>query len=191
VVFTLILIAALLHASWNVLVKRAPDKELITVAVTTGAMAVAVVMLPFLPAPARASWPCLAMSGVLQVGYFVLLARAHSRAEMSQAYPLMRGSEDPDAGTSNAVVIAAYTLCGSVLAGPPLLLWAWLRGRDAAMRAVVGYLPLGLLGGAATVLSYALALWAMTRARVALSPPCVRPRSCSGWPCRGSRCPSA
>jgi drug/metabolite transporter (DMT)-like permease len=126
VVFALILLAALLHASWNALVKRAPDKRLITVAVTTAAMAIAMVALPFLPAPARASWPYLAMSTVLQVTYFVLLARAYSHADMSHAYPLMRGVAP--------MLVALASLLGL---GEPLGLAGWLG---------IGMLCLGLLG---------------------------------------------
>ena len=50
-----------------------------------------IILLPFLPAPALASWPYLAAATVLQVTYFSLVAAAYRVADMSQVYPLMRG----------------------------------------------------------------------------------------------------
>jgi drug/metabolite transporter (DMT)-like permease len=90
-VFSIILFAALLHAAWNAIVKVAPDKTLTAILVAVSAAAVSVVVLPFLPQPAPASWPFLAISTVLQVGYYGLVAGAYKAADMSLAYPLMRG----------------------------------------------------------------------------------------------------
>ena len=58
-VFGVVLFAALLHASWNAIVKGAPDKLLTTVLVAAASAVIAVIALPFLPqpAPAPASWP--------------------------------------------------------------------------------------------------------------------------------------
>lgn len=91
-VFAIVLFAALLHAGWNAIVKGAPDKLLTTILVAASAAVISSVALPFLPQPARASWPFLAASAVLQVGYYLLVARAYRGADMSQAYPLMRGT---------------------------------------------------------------------------------------------------
>lgn len=62
----------------------------------------------------------------------------------------------------------AYALWIFLLSGIELLLWAslWRRRQFAAQ--LRGRWPLGLAGGAATVVSYTLALWAMTVAPVAL-----------------------
>jgi len=91
-VFVVVLAAALLHAVWNAIVKSAPDKFLTTILVTTSAALISAVALPFLPAPARASWHYAALSALFQMTYFVLVARTYQVADMSQAYPLMRGS---------------------------------------------------------------------------------------------------
>lgn len=91
-VFGIVLFAALLHASWNAIVKGAPDKLLTTILVAASAAAISALTLPFLAQPARESWPFLAASAVLQVGYYLLVARAYRGADMSQAYPLMRGT---------------------------------------------------------------------------------------------------
>jgi drug/metabolite transporter (DMT)-like permease len=90
-VFAVVIAAALLHASWNAIVKSAGDKLLTTVMVTIAAAGISLVLLPFLTAPAPASWPCAALSALLQIAYFLLLARTYEVADMSQTYPLMRG----------------------------------------------------------------------------------------------------
>ena len=45
----------------------------------------------FLPPPAPASWPYLIVSGVIHVAYFIVLGLAYRKADLSVAYPLMRG----------------------------------------------------------------------------------------------------
>jgi drug/metabolite transporter (DMT)-like permease len=86
-----VLSGALLHATWNAIVKSADDKFLTTIMVTAAAALIAVVVLPFMSVPARASWPYIGVSMVSQVAYFVLVARTYQIADMSLTYPLMRG----------------------------------------------------------------------------------------------------
>lgn len=90
-VFGLIMFAAALHASWNAIVKAGKNTLLTTVVVTASAAVWAAVFLPFLPSPDSQSWPYIALSVVLQIAYFGLLARVYRIADMSQTYPLMRG----------------------------------------------------------------------------------------------------
>jgi drug/metabolite transporter (DMT)-like permease len=92
VVFAVVLLAALLHATWNAIVKAGGDKLLTTIMVTAAAAALAAVLLPFLRAPAVASWPFAAASALFQITYFLLVARTYAIADMSQTYPLMRGT---------------------------------------------------------------------------------------------------
>jgi hypothetical protein len=59
-IFCIVLFAALLHASWNAIVKRGADTLLTTILVTGSAAILAVIGLPFLPAPQRRAgrgWP--------------------------------------------------------------------------------------------------------------------------------------
>jgi len=221
--------AALLHASWNTLLKRRGEPLLATVLVVAGSACVAILLLPFLPAPARASWPFIAASGVVQAAYFLLLIETYRDGQVSHAYPLMRGCAPllvaivngpltgdrlspgqwvgmllicggvlglwlaaPAAGARRttvfalltAGVIAACTLIdgqGVRRSGAPaaytlwifLLTGAWVcawtaRGRVGALVAFARANPLvAPLGGLASVGSYGIALWAMTRAPVA------------------------
>ena len=48
--------------------------------------------MPFLPPIAPAAWPYLAISGILEIAYYALLAAAYRHTDMSRAYPLMRGT---------------------------------------------------------------------------------------------------
>ena len=91
-VFGIVLFAAALHATWNALVKGGDDKILTTILVAGSGAFIAILFLPFLPAPAEPSWPFLAASTVLQIIYYVLIAQTYRIADMGEAYPLMRGT---------------------------------------------------------------------------------------------------
>jgi drug/metabolite transporter (DMT)-like permease len=91
-VFSIVLFAALVHAGWNVAVKRAGDPRTDTVAVFLGAGLVAAIVLPIIGLPAPASLPWLLAAVVLQIGYVLLLAGAYGVADIGVAYPLMRGA---------------------------------------------------------------------------------------------------
>ncbi|MEQ7874316.1 EamA family transporter [Sphingomonas sp. ASV193] len=90
-IFLIVLLAALLHAGWNALVRRGTDKLKMMMLVMGLAALGAAMALPFLPAPAPTSWPFMAASAILQLVYFGLLARIYRTVELNVAYPLMRG----------------------------------------------------------------------------------------------------
>src|SRR5512138_847157 len=103
--------AALLHASWNVLLKSSSDKQLDTVAFSVGAAFVSLALALWLPAPARESWPWLAASAFVHILYFLFLANAYHWGDLSYAYPIMRG------GGPVMVALAGAAVFGEVL-GP-------------------------------------------------------------------------
>jgi drug/metabolite transporter (DMT)-like permease len=91
--FALALGAAFLHAGWNVLLAGARDSV-----ATTGAL-LAFGMLLLAPAVvltgaevSSAALPYVEASAALELGYFVLLARAYGGGELSVVYPVARGS---------------------------------------------------------------------------------------------------
>ncbi|MEE2699562.1 MAG: DMT family transporter [Pseudomonadota bacterium] len=91
-VILLVLIAAVLHAVWNALVK-VDDDRLMTMAVvicTTGILSPILLLLG--PNPAPESWPYLATSVILNNIYFLFLIEAYRNGDLSHAYPLARGS---------------------------------------------------------------------------------------------------
>ena len=84
--------AGFLHALWNALLKSAAgDPILDTALIVAGSSVVALAVLPFAGVPARAAWPFIALSAVVHFGYYITLAGAYHRADLSFAYPLMRG----------------------------------------------------------------------------------------------------
>jgi len=90
-VLAAVLGAAALHALWNSLVKSAPDKFLSSavVAIWCGAAAFAAALL--LPRPANAAMPFIGASAVIHIVYFLLVGLLYRTADLSVAYPIMRG----------------------------------------------------------------------------------------------------
>ena len=83
--------AALLHAIWNAMVKSSRDVLLDTTIVIVGAGAAAAPLLFFVAPPAPASWPYLAATVVIHIGYYVALVGAYRAGDLSHGYPIMRG----------------------------------------------------------------------------------------------------
>jgi uncharacterized membrane protein len=219
--------AALLHAGWNALVKASQDKQLDTFAVAAGSGLLALVLAPFLPAPASASWPWLAGSAAVHILYFGFLAGAYRFGELSYVYPMMRGGGPMIVAASgalafaevlqpnewlgvllisigilafasgahdrratafalaNAVVIGAYTLidaAGARASAAPVSYTLWFFAANGVIITAMGILMRGravpvyfrrhwlraAAGGACALGAYGIALWAMTRAPVAL-----------------------
>ena len=84
--------AAVLHAAWNVLLAGSRD----TAASTGGLLVYGVVLLAPLALLTGAeldasALPFVAASAVLELGYFLLLARAYRDGELSVVYPVARG----------------------------------------------------------------------------------------------------
>jgi drug/metabolite transporter (DMT)-like permease len=88
----LVLCAALLHATWNLIVKSSADTRLATAGMYLSAGLIAGAVLPFLRAPAAASWPYIGASTIAEVFYGLLLAAAYREGDLGHAYPLMRGT---------------------------------------------------------------------------------------------------
>ena len=234
-----VLCGALLHASWNALVKSASDKSADTALVHFLGALIALPMLLWVGLPRLESAPYIALSLLIHIGYYIALAGAYQHGELGMTYPIMRGfapllvalgsgaviGESPSAAAwagivgitlgvalvglshpgealhhrkaltfafANAAIIATYTFVDGlgvraevaaggevmryvlllfVLDGLPYTLLVWWRRSPQGRADLVAYArrrwPLAALGGAASIGSYAIALWAMTRAPVA------------------------
>lgn len=91
-VLSAVLFAALLHATWNAMIKVSGDR-LIMMAVTTATSSLLVVpILIYLPLPAIESWPFLLLSTIVHNFYMLVLVRAYGLGDFAQVYPLSRGS---------------------------------------------------------------------------------------------------
>jgi phosphonate utilization associated putative membrane protein len=234
-----VLFGALLHASWNALIKSGNDKALDTALVHFLGAIVALPFMLWLGAPPERAWPFIAASLVIHIGYYIALVGAYQHGELGLTYPIMRGfapmlvalasgvfiGEAPTLvawlgiggitlgvalvglahpgealhhrkalmfAFSNAAIIALYTVVDGrgvrasvvddhgalryvmtlfVLDGIAYPLLVWLRRSREGRREIVRYArarwPVAMLGGSASIGSYAIALWAMTRAPVA------------------------
>ena len=144
----LVLVSAVMHASWNILLKTAGD-PLRTA--TAGMIAASLVIVP----GSAAVWWLLGrppvppegiavgfVSGLAEIAYFVFLAAAYRRGDLSVVYPLARGTA-PLLIVLIGVVVLGERLVPMAAAGVALLLaglltvqrpWRLLRGRHAAER---------------------------------------------------------
>lgn len=86
-----VLAGALLHAGWNAQVKSAGDSALDMALVNCMGALVALPVLLWTGLPRTESWPFIALSSVLHVGYFVALAGAYEHGDLGLTYPIMRG----------------------------------------------------------------------------------------------------
>lgn len=81
-----------MHGAWNVLVKMNLDRflSLFLVQVLMGFCGLA--MLAAFPSPAMASVPYAIASGIIHTGYNLFLARSYKTGDLSQVYPIARGT---------------------------------------------------------------------------------------------------
>lgn len=91
-IFFAVLAAAMLHAGWNALIKIGLDRYLSVCLIQIGAGIAATCALPFLALPETAAWPWIILSALLHIGYNGFLAHAYKYGDLSQVYPLSRGS---------------------------------------------------------------------------------------------------
>ena len=199
------LLAALLHATWNAMIKGGRDVLLDTAAIVAGAGLVALPFLPFVPLPAPQAWPYIIASVVTHLAYYFLMVNAYRTGDLSLVYPLMRGvaplitailgifwlSEMPApfawAGMLliSAGVIAIYSIIDGngarasgnvwsyivwlfVLDAIPFTLYMLVTRRRAFVQALWQRRRNGMIGGGLSAGAYAISVWAMTQAPVAL-----------------------
>jgi drug/metabolite transporter (DMT)-like permease len=88
----LVLVSALMHATWNAIVKFSGERLAVMAVIDTLCCAIALALTPLVTFPPPAAWPFLAASTLLAVGYKFALLGAYRHGDFTVAYPLMRGS---------------------------------------------------------------------------------------------------
>ena len=144
----LVLSAALLHAIWNIVAKKAGGNHhfaLITVLLTSVLWAPAAIWFGINEWQrwGLLEWGVLAASAVVHVLYFTVLLTGYRKSDLTVVYPVARGS-GPLFAVVGAVVIlgerltalgvaGVLVLCGGVwlIAGGPAL---WRHSHDPALR---------------------------------------------------------
>lgn len=110
--------AAILHASWNALVKGQADKHLGMAAVVIGHAIIALPMLPFLPPLPMAALPYLVAGMVFHFGYQLNLLLSYRLGDLIQVYPIARGSAPMIVALVSVMVLGislSYTEIGLIL----------------------------------------------------------------------------
>ncbi len=149
----LVLLSALLHASWNALTKASGD-PLVNLAVVAGTGGlVALPLLFWLPLPGAATWPWLCASACLHYVYQLSLVRTYQLGDLSQVYPIARGLAPLGVATLAAIGagerLTALQGLGLLLASVAIMGLAGVgsRGpstRDAVSMAIVTATLIGL-----------------------------------------------
>lgn len=230
-VLAAVLCAAVLHASWNAIIKFGDDKfqGMVLLSVAHGVIGLA--MIAVFPVPAPAAVPWLAASVAFHLWYKFFLSSAYERGDLSRVYPIARGAAPMlvliISGLFLSDVITVKEVIGIVAVGIGILILArgvftsgeavallpfalasalgtagysitdgmgarasgdasgyvgWLFFLDAFLFTIWGIqrrgwavFPnktkvwvLGFAAGAASVLAYWIAVWAMTLAPIAL-----------------------
>lgn len=229
----LVLFSAVLHASWNAIVRIKGDRLAVVTLLATFGAVIALPVVILLPPPARDAWPWLAASMLLHIGYNVFLANAYAHGELGKVYPLARGAaplitliasiyivgealgslqvlgvvvlgcgiialtfdrglrvliEAPKGAIyalATSLFIGGYTISDGmgarisgnalsytawlfVLDGFPLLVYAVLRRGRGITHMFAENWKAGLAAGALSIGAYAIVIWAMTVAPIAL-----------------------
>jgi drug/metabolite transporter (DMT)-like permease len=90
-VVALVLVAALLHASWNAVVKSDSDRLVSMGLVMLAGTFLGLAVVPFVPFLEAAAWPYLIASILVHNFYYFFLLKAYRWGDLSHVYPIARG----------------------------------------------------------------------------------------------------
>jgi len=88
----LVLLAAIVHASWNAVVKASGDRFLTFSVIHFTGTALGLVVVPFVGFPEPGVWPYLILSMVIHNIYYVFLLLCYRHGDLGEVYPIARGS---------------------------------------------------------------------------------------------------
>jgi drug/metabolite transporter (DMT)-like permease len=133
----LALLAAVMHAVWNLLVKRSDDQLVAGWTVVAGAGVLALPILAFNGLPERPVWDLIVISTLIQVGYVLVLASAYRIGDLSFVYPLARGISPVLVALAGVAFlgdeISAIGWAGVFLVTAALVVLAWRRADRSGM----------------------------------------------------------
>lgn len=231
VVFLSVLLAAVMHAGWNAIIKTGLSKQTSMFLLSVGHALCGLAIIGFFPLPPAEVVPWILASGLIHMAYQLFLAFAYEHGDLSRVYPIARGAAPMvvllvsvsflkeemtgweligvlilGAGIvlmargvlrggesirllpfalGSAVATAGYTLAdglGARVWGEPLAYVGWLmivsalfytpaavafRGWGVLRAGRMDWMK-GMIAAAASFAAYAIAVWAMTKAPLAL-----------------------
>lgn len=92
IAIALLFSSAILHTTWNLLLKRSDEKYLTTWWAVLAGSVIFLPVLLFTGLPSRETWILLILSVCLEVVYYALLSSAYDDADFSLVYPMARGT---------------------------------------------------------------------------------------------------
>jgi drug/metabolite transporter (DMT)-like permease len=113
-VIGMVLFAALMHATWNAIIKGSGDRLLALALVNAGHILTGLVLVVLYAPPAREAWGFVAASTFIHFFYYGFLLMAYRLGDFSQVYPIARGVAPV------LVALGAWGFAGEVL---PLQAW--------------------------------------------------------------------
>ena len=128
-IFLAVIFAAVLHASWNALVKSAADKQSSVVAVMFGHVPPALLCFVFVPFPSTDVWYLIFLSAGFHIAYPMALQKGYQTGDLGHVYPIARGT------APLIVTVVSILALGAVFNGWQIL---------AVLLMIGGILSLGL-----------------------------------------------
>jgi len=169
----LVLLAAVLHAGWNALVRAGKDRLGAMARLALATSALTTPLLPFFAFPNARAWMFLGGTLVLHTLYMLFLARAYEEGSLGKVYPLARGTA-PLIVTVVSVLFLGERLVLTELAGILILVaaivsLAWREGDGTKAKPALYALTTSLfiaaytlvdgLGGRAAQSPHVYVLW--------------------------------
>lgn len=111
----LVLVAALLHATWNALIKFSGERLLVIACMDSVALLFVVLAVGFVSLPPLELWPWLVASALFELLYRYLLIQAYRVGDLGLVYPLMRGL------SPLVVLVLTLVFAGEVLSTQQIL----------------------------------------------------------------------
>ena len=90
-VFLIILLATVMHAVWNGMVKKHPDKVVAVSGIVFGHVPASIIAIILLPAPSTDCIPYIIASALIHQGYNWYLLSSYKIGDLTQVYPIARG----------------------------------------------------------------------------------------------------
>ena len=90
-VFFIILFATIMHAIWNAMVKKHPDKTVAVSGIVLGHIPLALIAIIVFPMPSVESIPYIIVSAIIHQGYQWYLLSAYKIGDFTKVYPICRG----------------------------------------------------------------------------------------------------
>lgn len=89
--FSLVALAALLHAVWNAVLKGADERTLVLASISATHVVMGTLLLSQSAMPSAESWPYIVASTIIHYAYYAFLFVAYRIGDLSQVYPIARG----------------------------------------------------------------------------------------------------